>query len=165
MTNSGFPDKAFEREWMHALYIHGKKQSALLRHDVFEYSPRFSQLVNSGGLERKKQQAVYVGFDRARGKIDTAKKMSTPNRITATNARQIISLVNRNCLDICNAIKAEGGYFCVPRMDGVLNRKVQRRLLTWPYRTGLRSRRWERVWTKQILGWQAAITLPLKRAR
>lgn len=147
-TNEGYPDEAFEQEWLSLLYKHPEKQGAFLRQEIFDYSPAFADLVKNRKLEEKKQQAVYVGLSRTRRGVDITSRVSTPRRIRQKDARQIISLVNAEFLEVCKRLADDDDmHFDIAAMDDVfLDDTIYMRLLKWPHRTRLKSPHWSKVW-------------------
>lgn len=150
-TNEGYPDEAFEQEWLKLLYRHPEKQWEFIGREVFDYSPKFSDFVQKRGLEAKKQRATYVGLARSRGTIDIKSRISTPASIRKKDAAQLISLVNTEFLDVCKRLNddEDGCYFDVAGMDEVFDHTIYVRLLKWPHRTGLKARRWSKVWFRR----------------
>ena len=147
MTNEGLPDDESEQGWLSLLYSHPEKQFAFVARDIFEFSPKLVQFIKSKKLEKKKQQAVYVGLERHKGKIDTTSRISTPMRIKEPDARQIISLVNQEFIDIFNLIAQNDGCFRIPELDTVINPNEHRFIFTWPHKSGLKSRRFRKQHT------------------
>lgn len=110
-TNDGYPDAKSEREWLELLYLHPKKQWNFVARDTTDYSPKFVSLIQRRKLEERKQNAVYVGFPRLDGKIDTNSRVSTPCRTKQKDARQFISIINDELLRICARIEEDESYF------------------------------------------------------
>lgn len=82
ITNSGFPDKEFEQEWLNLLYFHPRKQKAFFGWGLSrDYSSKFIKMVENGELELKKQKATYVGLRKHRRVIDVNGKVSLPTQI------------------------------------------------------------------------------------
>ena len=136
-TNTGYPDAKFEQEWLQLLYRHLEKQWAFIAREIYDYSPKFAQFIKDNKLEEKKQNATYVGLSRAKGKIDIASHVSTPDRIKEKDVRQIISLINSEFLEICKAIEEYEGCFDVRGMDDVFDYTDFIKLLKWPHSTKL----------------------------
>lgn len=148
-TNDGYPDEDFEQSWLKSLFSHPEKQWAFLAREVFDHSPAFAEFVQKRGLEEKKQQSVYVGLSRSRKRVDTNSRVSTPQRIKKKDAEQIISLINATFVEICSRLDDDDyddWYFCIDGMDEAFDRSIHLRLLDWRRRSGLRSRRWSKVW-------------------
>ncbi|MBA4381223.1 MAG: AbiV family abortive infection protein [Sideroxydans sp.] len=149
-TNEGYPDQEFEQSWLKLLYQHPEKQMAFIGREIFEYSPKFAAFIKKRGLEEKKQHSVYVGLSRLKGAVDTTSRISTPAKIKKKDAMQMISLVGSEFLEICQRIELEESYFSIEQMDEIFDYKIYRNLLKWPYRTGLKSKRWSKVWFDRI---------------
>jgi hypothetical protein len=85
VTNSGFPGAVTEQGWLKLLYIHLEKQYAFVARDMFEYPPALVDFLKIGKLERRKQQAVYVGLERGRKNVDyRGKSRAAVSRATIT---------------------------------------------------------------------------------
>lgn len=145
-TNEGYPDQKFEQSWLKLLYLHPEKQMAYIAREIFEYSPKFADFIEKRGLEEKKQNAVYVGLSRSKGTVDTTSRISTPARIKKRDASQMISLTGSEFIDICRRIELDEMYFEIEQLDEVFDYQIYRKLLKWPQRTGLKSRRWSKIW-------------------
>ena len=146
LMNDGYPEEKFEQEWLQLLYRHPSKQMSFFSWQIFEYSPKFAEFVKNKELEVKKQNATYVGLSRTKGKVDATSRVSTPARIKEKDASQLISLLNNEFLEIYKMIEFQETYFDIPAMDDLINHDIHVKLKTWPYKTGLKSRRWSKVW-------------------
>jgi AbiV family abortive infection protein len=145
-TNDGYPEAELEDKWMADLYRHPYKQLTFIAREIFDFSPKFAEFVKSRQLEVKKQNATYVGLSRSKGKIVSSSRVSTPDRISSKDAKQMISLINSELVDVCRQISEQDMYFDIPEMDDVLNDITYMKLLKWPYNTGLKSKKWLKVW-------------------
>lgn len=150
LTNDGYPDKEFEQEWLQLLYRHPEKQWAFLAQEIWDYSPKFAEFIKSRKLEEKKQNATYVGLSRSKGKVDAASRVSTPNRIKEKDTIQLISLMNNEFLEVRRMIDLQESYFDIPEMDDLIDRNLCSKLRRWPFKTGLKARRWSKVWFDQL---------------
>lgn len=140
VTNEGFPDYNFEQEWLALLYKHPEKQFHLVARNVFEFSPKLVRFIQSNKLELKKQSAVYVGLRRSGRKVDTTSRISTPACIKSVDAKQIISLVNQEFVDIYNIIDFHETYFGIYELDEVIHPSLKQFLFAWPHKSGLKGR-------------------------
>lgn len=146
ITNEGFPDSDFEQDWLKLLYLHPKKQFAFIARELFEYSPKFVKFIEKRELELKKQQATYVGLGRSKGKIDTNSNVSIPvKKIKEKDAKQLISLINHEFLEIYNLIQNSDGFFGIWELDDVINSDEHQILFNWSHKSGLKSRKWRKV--------------------
>ena len=146
LVNDGYPDEKFEQEWLQLLYRHPEKQWAFLAREIFDYSPKFAAFVKSKKLEEKKQNSIYVGLSRLKGKVNASSRVSTPGRIKEKDASQLISLLNNEFIEIYKKIEIQESYFDIPEMDELINHETYKKLKKWPSKTGLKSRRWSKVW-------------------
>lgn len=143
VTNDGFPDTDFEQEWLKLLYYHPEKQFAFIGKELFEYSPKFVKFIKKRKLELKKQQSVYVGLERVKGTIDTDSRVSIPaKKIKEKDAKQLISLVNHEFIEVYRLIQLQGDYWGVNELDKVIDEDKYEILSNWTHKTGLKSRKW-----------------------
>ena len=138
-TNEGYPDVIFEQEWLRLLYFHQKKQWAFIARDMFDYSPKFRSFIENGELDKKKQDALYVGLGRKKGSIDVKSRISTPWKIKQTDAKQCISLVNSELRNIYIKIDENECYFNIAKMDDILDLSIYHKLLDWPFKSRLKQ--------------------------
>ncbi|WP_036800878.1 AbiV family abortive infection protein [Photobacterium marinum] len=142
-TNEGYPDAEFEHEWLKLLYLHPKKQWNFVAREQEFFSPKFIELIQSRKLEEKKQNSIYVGLKRNKGKINVDSRVSTPWKIKQEDAKQVISLVNSELLRYCKCIEEYEFYFeGVTDMDEVFDYQIFSKLLQWPHKSGLRNESW-----------------------
>ena len=145
-TNDGYPDKEFENKWLRLLYSHPEKQWAFIARDLTDFSPTFSEFVENGKLEQKKQSATYVSLPRIKGKVDIGGRISVPIvKIKLKDAKQLISFINSEFLTICWRIHDDEFYFDVEGMDEVFNDPIFMKLLSWPYKSRISSIPWART--------------------
>jgi AbiV family abortive infection protein len=144
--NDGFPDEKFEQEWLNLLYFHPEKQFAFVGREVTDYSPKFVEAIKSKELELKKQQATYVGLSRQKRKVDVDGRISIPEKqISQNSAKQMISLINNELMQIHNVCVQSDGYFDIWEMNLIINENEHPIIFRWPYKTGLKSRKWNKV--------------------
>ena len=148
ITNDGFADAESEQKWLALLYSHTEKQFALVGSDLFDYSPKLVRFIQSNQLEHKKQQSIYVGLERSKKTINVNSRISTPERIKKTDAKQLISLVNREYLDIFEKINMNDEYFGIKDVDNVLSCEEHQFIFSWPHKTKLKSRKYLKLWIK-----------------
>lgn len=148
ITNEGFADADFEQKWLALLYSHTEKQFAFVGRDLFEYSPKLVRFIQSNQLEQKKQQSIYVGLERSKKMINVNGRISTPERIKKTDAKELISLVNGEYLDIFKKVNLNDEYFGIEEVDEVLNFDEHQFIFDWPYKTTLKSRKFLKHWKR-----------------
>jgi AbiV family abortive infection protein len=142
-TNGGYLNKEQEQQWLKLLYFHPDKQKNFVSRDYFSYSPKFTKRVFSNNLEQMKQNSVYVGLSKSKGKVEIDSRISTPGRIKKNDAQQIISLMNSEYLEICQRIEDDEWYFDgVSGMDQIFDYAIFTKLLNWPHKTKLKSKQW-----------------------
>lgn len=139
-TNEGYLREEFEQEWFKLLYLHPKKQWNFVAREINDYSPKFISLIQSRKLEEKKQNSIYVGLSRTKGKIDKDSRVSTPWRIQQKDAKQFISIINDELLRICKRIEEDEFYFEGGKdMDDVFDYEIFKNLLKWPHKSGIKN--------------------------
>jgi hypothetical protein len=141
ITNTGLPDVEFEQSWLKLLYLHPEKQLAFISQDLFEYPPKLIHFIKTKQLEKKKQQAVYVGLERIGSAINTNSRISIPTRIKETDAKQFISWVNYEFIFIKKMISESGVYFGIYELDGLLLSDEYSFIHSWPFKSRVRSRK------------------------
>lgn len=140
LTNTGFPDKDFEQEWLSMLYFHPRKQSAFFGWGLeFDYSPDFIEFVRKGNLELKKQKSIYVGLDRMKGGIDVNSQVSLPWRVKDKDAREMISLLVDYMKDIFRLFKFQECFFNIPGKDKLLTDALLVQLESWKFKCKLKK--------------------------
>ncbi|PSU98020.1 AbiV family abortive infection protein [Photobacterium leiognathi subsp. mandapamensis] len=141
--NNGYPNADLEHDWLKLLYLHPKKQWNFVARDPQFFSPKFIELIKTRKLEEKKQNSIYVGLKRVKGKIDIESRVSTPWRIKRDDAKQVISIVNAELLRYCQRIEDDEFYFVgAQEMDEVFDYKIFSKLLSWPHKSGLMNESW-----------------------
>jgi AbiV family abortive infection protein len=150
ITNNGFPDEVFEQKWLKLLYLHPRKQTAFFGWSAaLDYSPKFVKFVQDRKLELKKQRATYVGLDKIKSKIDIKSRISIPTKIKEVDAKQMISMINDHLSEICHRKMIQEIYFDLEEKDELITKELQLRLKKWKYKSGLRSTRWFKEWTRK----------------
>jgi AbiV family abortive infection protein len=149
ITNDGFPNKdedgyeeyvKFEQAWLKLLFLHPEKQFAFIGREVLDYAPSFVSKIRDRKLEFQKQQAVYVGLERSKGKVDTSSRISIPTKkIKLETAKQMISLLNHEFVEVYELIVRNDEYWGIWEMDNIINEQDYPILFRWPYKTGLKS--------------------------
>lgn len=155
ITNNGFPKKddprydeyvKFEQQWLKLLFLHPEKQFAFIGREITDYSPNFVSKIQDKKLELQKQQAIYVGLERSKGKVDTSSRVSIPTKkIKQETAKQMISLLNHEFVQVHDLIVKNDVYWCIWEMNEIINETDHPILFRWPYKTGLKSRKWNKV--------------------
>ncbi|MDI1361914.1 AbiV family abortive infection protein [Methylotenera sp.] len=140
ITNEGFPEADFEQHWLMLLYSHTEKQYAFIARDVFDYSPKLVKFIKAKKLELKKQQSTYVSLERANRNVDVSGRISTPERLKQKDAKQLISLVNNEFIEIYECVLLNGECFGINEVDNVISSEEHQFLFVWPHKPGLKSR-------------------------
>jgi hypothetical protein len=157
-TRTGEPRKnivgieKFEEEWLGVLYKHPRKQYAFIRNNPVRDELLFrngkmtvrkmAQEVSDGTFELKKQEAVYVGLKRNRGKIDMKGKISHPFKLSKKMAQSQITKINDYFLVMGMGVKC--GSYSLDEPSIEYEMKNKRFLVTlfsrWPHQSGLAVR-------------------------
>jgi AbiV family abortive infection protein len=139
ITNCGFEEAESEQKWLKLLYIHLEKQYAFVARDVFEYHPSLVEFIKSGGLERRKQQAVYVGLDRDRKTVLVKDRISLPSSVKQKEVKRMISWINAEFIFIHKTLTFYEQYFGIKEMDEVMLSPSASVIFEWPYKSKTRS--------------------------
>jgi AbiV family abortive infection protein len=140
-----------EDNYFKLYYSHTWKQGAAIDSGMFEYSPKFVKFVEDSKLETTKQISTYVGLDKVKGKANYAGRVRSPFTITEKKAKQQISLINDILLEMCDLNVRQEGYFWIDQMDKLIDKIMYKRLKTiWKSRSGIKSRRWSKIWVKRL---------------
>ncbi|MBY0473315.1 AbiV family abortive infection protein [Patescibacteria group bacterium] len=91
--------KGVEKMFVEAIFLHKLKQAHFLLNSPIEnnYSARGRRIMEEawkGVLDGEKQNAVYVGFGRKNGKIDTSGPIKHPWQVTEKEAETQITKMN-----------------------------------------------------------------------
>ncbi len=148
ITSKGFADAEFEQKWLALLYSHTEKQFAFVGRELFDYSTKLVKFIQSNQLEQKKQQSIYVGLECTKKTINVNSRISTPERIMKMDAKQLISLINGEYLDIFEKLLMTDEYFGIKEVDGVLNLDEHQFIFSWPHKTKLKSQSFLKQWVK-----------------
>jgi AbiV family abortive infection protein len=141
VTNCGLPDAEFEQSWLKLLYVHSEKQYAFVARDMFEYPPALVEFIKSGKLERRKQQAVYVGLERDRKSAHVTSRISLPSAITLKEAKQLISWINSEFIFVHKKLMLQEVYFGISEMNEVMLSPAASVIFDWPHKSRTRSRK------------------------
>lgn len=139
ITNCGFPEAEFEQDWLKLLYIHSKKQYAFVARDMSEYQPSLVEFITNGGLERRKQQAVYVGLERDRKSVHVKNRISLPSSVRRKEVKQMISWINAEFIFIHKTLTFYDYYFGINEMDEIMLSPSASVIFEWPYKSRIRS--------------------------
>lgn len=139
-TNNGLPepDGEDEQQWVKLLYIYTKKHFAFINQQYHSLENSFYKFAESSKLEFKKQKSIYVGFERAKNKINTKSKISTPKQIKNSDAKQIIYLNNHVLLNQCIRNINNDFYYGPHDKFEILNNEMMIKLnKVWCFKTKL----------------------------
>ena len=146
------PDYKFEQQFLLDLYNHSSKQRAFIGRNLDVYSPKYYGFVESRTLDKKKLQALYVGLERIKDKINTKSRISRPTRIKSKDAKQQISVFNSELKHLISSMDQYHYQFSIAEMDSVLIAPTTREIASsWRYKSGLRSEKWWKgYWSKRF---------------
>jgi AbiV family abortive infection protein len=139
ITNCGFEEAESEQKWLKLLYIHLQKQYAFVARDMFEYHPSLVEFIKNGGLERRKQQAVYVGLDRDRKTVHVRDRILLPSSVKQKEVKRMISWINAEFIFIHKTLALYEQYFGINEMDEVMLSPSASVIFEWPYKSRVRS--------------------------
>lgn len=128
-------DSLSEKELEQALdefYNHRSKQFRLRVEDR-PWKRRLLEHARSGELEREKQNSIYVGLVRDRGKIDLGKPVRNPSRTTRNQAEGQISEVADFLIELTCGVLLGTYLLDSSRAESLLDRSLLRSLVhAWP---------------------------------
>src|SRR3989344_3547651 len=96
---------------LYGLYKHSLKHSAFLRNSPLEkfsmHGWKMMEKISNGSLETKKQNSVYVGLNKTRGKINLTGAIRNPFSVTKGQASLQITKINDYLLVVGIGIRFE----------------------------------------------------------
>lgn len=142
ITNHGLPGEDLEQESLRLLYFHQTKQQWYLQEGYFDFSPKLHKQVCAGLLDRRKQDATYVGLPKRGKRVDVNARVSVPWDVTQKEAKQLMSLFAGELRLTYKLLDRNATYFGFDQMDEVVLSHEFAPAFTWPHRrTGLKSKR------------------------
>lgn len=125
-----------DHKFLKLLYQHIEKQKAFIGRDYEPHSKEFREFVDSGLLERKKQDSIYVGLPRIGREINLKGEIKTPKDIALEDAKTQIGKLNKHLY-----LLTEGVIGCYRTIDDEkieeeLNSKLLNKLKDWEYNYG-----------------------------
>jgi len=127
--------KQEEEEYLEYSYHHTAKQLNF----AFQFGGpfpknKFFKIMSSGQLEKLKQNAVYVGLSRDKGKINLKSKINNPLKISRSKAFEQITNVNDCLLDLTLGTIKEIYFIDAYSAENLLNKKLFDKLeKSWPF--------------------------------
>jgi AbiV family abortive infection protein len=140
-THGSKPDLTYEKKFIEKLYYHPWKQFASIGGQPYDFSSKYADFIQTKGLEDKKQKAIYVGFEKVKGKVNLNSKISFPDRIKLKDAKQQISLLNDIYKEIVFLIKHQGMYFDKQQMDKVLDEVTKQKIDKWIFSSSIKFKK------------------------
>jgi len=127
-----FSKKEAEK-WFELLYKHPVKQAEFFKNSIFTrhiYSPNFKFLtrVFSGELDVLKQNSVYVGLGRKKGKINIMGKIKSPFKINKTKAKKQITMINDYLIDLIIGVRYQYYIWDNENVSKLLNKRLFNKL-------------------------------------
>lgn len=113
---------------MEYLYNHKLKQRQFLRYYFTDLDKKTHDWIETGDLEKLKQNSLYVGFERKKKNPDIDSKIKTPFRISKKNTEKIITLVNDSLILQCEDIFSGQYDFYVSNVGLYVSKKDLARL-------------------------------------
>ncbi len=105
---------------------------------------KIANLLNSGEIEKQKQQSMYVSLPKIKNKIDLFGKISIPaKKITESQALKQITFINDYI--ICHIAGLKKGAYCVDieEVEHILNYNLMNHLQKiWPHMSGSAKKRY-----------------------
>lgn len=140
-------EKEWEEKFIGLIYLHRPKQNSFA-YNLDEPFPKatFTRQLFNGNFEEAKQNAVYVGLPRYKGKINLKGKISNPISITKNKTRKHITNVNDKIIEFILGVTKK--VYCVEtdQAERTLNRKLYEKLRKiWPMVNPITNRRLKRL--------------------
>ena len=127
--------KQEEEEYFEYLYHHTAKQLNF----AFQFGGllpknKFFKIMSSGQLEKLKQNAVYMGLPRDKGKINLKGKINNPLKISRSKAFEQITNVNDCLLVLTLGVIKETYFIDANSVESLLNKELFDKLnKSWPF--------------------------------
>jgi AbiV family abortive infection protein len=138
----------FTKSLLNNLYTHQRKQAAFVSQGINlppharPFANTFLKTLESGRLEKDKQNSVYVGLERRKSKVDLKGKIRSPWHIRRDKAKRQITTINDSLIELSLGIVEEVYSLDIPLVEQHLNEnlvsKLQKR---WKYMRGATKRR------------------------
>jgi len=134
-----------EEMFIKLIYNHKAKQG------MFSYTnnpPNNAQeivkLINSGKIEKQKQESMYVGFPRIENKINLFGKISIPiKKITESHALKQITFINDFIICHIAGLKKGAYWEDIEEVENILNYNLMNHLLKiWPHMSNNAKKRY-----------------------
>jgi len=148
-TDTIMPD-VYEHEMLKRTYMHHTKRGYFYRNSysmrMFGKDLNFLQDVYDGKLESLKQNSVYVGLDKNKGKVNMKGRIRSPFGIKDKKSAKQVTLVNDYILELIARSRIEGGYYTSnDEIDLMLNKKLYRKLeKIWKIKSNAVAKRLEK---------------------
>ena len=119
----------FEHEWINNLFTHKFKQKSYAR--FFNCMLNNKELevdISNGSLELLKQNSIYVGIGKNRGKSSLNDKINNPQNMTSVKPKTIITYTNTKLIEFCLLQIKDFGGFDSYEMSKILDLELYYRL-------------------------------------
>lgn len=143
--NNGRMKPEEEEKFIQSIYSHRAKQGMFsYANNPPDNAQEIANLLNSGKIEKQKQQSMYVSLPKIKNKIDLFGKISIPeNKITESHALKQITFINDYI--ICHIAGLKKGAYCID-IEGVehmLNYNLMNHFLKiWPHMSIVAKKRY-----------------------
>jgi AbiV family abortive infection protein len=137
-----------EREWLQLIYLHRAKQSrfAFNLGGPWGTTNSFFDSLYEGDQEILKQNSVYVGLEKSKGKINLTGKIKNPLKINEKKTQKQITRVNDCLLDLTLGVIKEIYFIDAYSVENLLNKKLFDKLnKSWPFIQGKTKERLAKI--------------------
>jgi AbiV family abortive infection protein len=125
----GRMEKEWEEKFLERIYFHTAKQASFARNLVWPISTsKFFGSLYKGELEILKQNSVYVGLARDRGKINLKSRINNPLKVDRLKAQKQITNVNDCLLELTLGVMKQVYGVDSSCIENLLNKRLLSKL-------------------------------------
>ncbi len=139
-TVDGRMDDTLEYDWLKEIYDHKSKQK-FFTSEAGSLLPAslpksFLRNVFDGKLDILKQNSVYVGLERKKGKVNLKSKIISPFRIRSEKAQRQITIVNDYLVNLISGVIKGVYVWDTENVEKLLNKKLLSKLTkAWKFKS------------------------------
>jgi AbiV family abortive infection protein len=139
-------------KWFGLLYKHPVKQGTFFQNsiftsqDIYRSNFKFLTRVFGGELDVLKQNSVYVGLERKKGKINIGGKIKSPFKINRAKTKKQITMINDYLTDLIIGIRYQYYSWDNENVSKLLNKRLFNKLeSSWGHKSKKAERRIKNV--------------------
>jgi len=134
-----------EEKFIQSIYSHRAKQGMFsYTNNPADNAKEIVNLLNSGKIEKQKQESMYVSLPKIKNKINLFGKISIPTKkITENHALKQITFVNDYIICSIAGLKRGAYWEDIEEVENILNYNLMNRLLKiWPHMSNNAKKRY-----------------------